>query len=102
SIDRTMRKIFLATLCCTVVLLVTYTGYRSYKTWKQRHMLSLARSFIAKSDARNAALSLDQVLDANPRNVEACRLMAELTEATRSPNAVLWRSRDRKSTRLNS
>jgi len=88
-----MRKLFLAALCCTAILLITYTGYRSYKTWKQRHLISMARTFISKGDSRNAMLSVSQALKAAPWNVEACRLMAELAEAERLPNALAWRSR---------
>src|SRR5204862_6540894 len=85
--------LFLAALCCTAILLITYTGYRSYKTWKQRHLISMARAFISKGDSRNAMLSVSQALKAAPWNVEACRLMAELAEAERLPNALAWRSR---------
>jgi Flp pilus assembly protein TadD len=88
-----MRKLFIILLCCTAALLGAYASYRGYKVWKQSHMVSLARSFIAKGDGKNALLSLGQALRSNPRNVEACRLMAELTEAAGSPAVLLWRSR---------
>lgn len=55
--------------------------------------MSMARQFSAKSDTRNALLSLQQVLRFNIRNVEACRMMAGLTEAARSPAALVWRHR---------
>ena len=50
--------------------------YRSYKSWKQNHLLTLAREFLAQSDGRNAVVALAEVLRANPRNLEATRLMA--------------------------
>jgi Flp pilus assembly protein TadD len=87
-----MRKTLIVLLCCTAALLSGYAGYRGYKVWKQNHMLSMARNFLAKSDGRNALLCLNQALRSNPQNIEACRLMAELAEATRSPSALLWRS----------
>ena len=88
-----MRKILVILLCCTTVLLAGYVGLRTYSSWKQTHLLALAREFAAKSDLRSAVLSANQALLANPRNLEACRFMAELAETNSSPEAVLWRSR---------
>jgi tetratricopeptide (TPR) repeat protein len=47
---------------------------------------------VAKSDERSL-LSLQQALRFNPQNVEASRLMANLTESSRSPSALVWRHR---------
>src|SRR4051794_6350761 len=88
-----MRKLAIALVGCTVILLASYAGYRGYKVWKRDHQITMARQFIAKSDTRNAVLSLQQVLAANPRNIEATRMMAELMEASRSQRALIWRSR---------
>ncbi len=88
-----MRKIVIILLCLTAVLLAGYASHRGYRVWKQHHMMTLARGFIAKSDGRSALLSLQQVLRSNPRHLEATRLMADLTEAARSPSALLWRNR---------
>ena len=88
-----MRKILVILLCCTTVLLAGYVGLRAYRSWKQTHLLSLARQFAAKDDLRNAVLSLGEVLRANPRNIDACRLMAAMAETNNSPETVLWRSR---------
>src|SRR5690348_4171899 len=88
-----MRKILIILLCCTVVLMAGYVGLRAYRSWKQAHLLSLAREFAAKSDVRNAVLAAQQALRTNPRNVDACRFMAELAETNFAPEAVLWRSR---------
>jgi predicted Zn-dependent protease len=56
-------------------------------------MVSLARQYLEKGDGRNAMLCLQQALRANPKNLDAVRLMAGLMEASRSPGALLWRSR---------
>jgi tetratricopeptide (TPR) repeat protein len=88
-----MRKILLIVLCCTAALLAGYAGYRSYKVWKQEHFMRLAREFLAKPDVRNAALCLNKVLRSNPQHLDAMRLMANLTEAGRSPSTLLWRAR---------
>lgn len=88
-----MRKIIIILSCFTAVLLAGYGGYRGLTVWKEKHLLAMARNFLAKSDSRNAQLSLQQALVANPKNVEANRLMAQLAEAGHSQSALLYRSR---------
>jgi Flp pilus assembly protein TadD len=88
-----MRKWIMIFGLCVATLMAVYGGYRGYRVWKQKHMLALAHEFLAKSDGRNAALSLQEVLRVNPVNLEATRLMAQLAEAARSPSALIWRSR---------
>ena len=80
-------------LSCVGVLLAGYAGYRGYKVWKNKHLMSVGREFLAKSDRRNAALSAQEVLRSDPKNVDATRVMAQLAEASRSPAALFWRSR---------
>jgi tetratricopeptide (TPR) repeat protein len=88
-----MRKLFTILTCCIVLLLLGYAGFRGYQVWKQSHGLAMARSFYDKGDARSAILSIQQVLHVNPRNIEACRMMANLSEAARSPSTLVWRQR---------
>ncbi|HUC85589.1 MAG TPA: hypothetical protein VL970_10390, partial [Candidatus Acidoferrales bacterium] len=70
-----------------------YFGYRAYLSARQAHLINQAQLYLAKSDVKRALLCLQRVLKSNPRNVEACRLMGELSEAVRSPGALIWRSR---------
>jgi predicted Zn-dependent protease len=88
-----MRKTFIIIFCCIAVLLAGYAGYRGYNVWKSSHLMGLAHQFLAKADGRNALLCVQQVLRSNPRNLDATRVMAQLTEAARLPTALLWRSR---------
>ena len=88
-----MRKTIIAIACCIVLLLLGYAGFRGYQVWKQNHWLVMAKNFAAKDDARNEILCLQQLLRLNPRNLEACRMMAGLTEAVHSPSALIWRQR---------
>ena len=71
-----MRKIFIIILCCVAGLLSGYAGYRGYKVWKNKHLISVGREFLAKSDRRNAALSAQEVLRSDPKNLDATRVMA--------------------------
>jgi predicted Zn-dependent protease len=88
-----MRKMFIVLFSCIAVLLAGYVGYRGYKVWKNKRLVSLGHDFLVKSDRRNAALSVQAVLRSDPKNVDATRMMAALAEESRSPSAVLWRSR---------
>jgi Tfp pilus assembly protein PilF len=70
-----------------------YAGYRAYLSARQSHLIKQAQHYLVKSDVKKATLCLQRVLRSNPKNVDACRLMAELSEAGRSPVALVWRSR---------
>jgi predicted Zn-dependent protease len=84
---------FIFVLCCVAVLLAGYASYRGYRVWKNKHLMNLGHEFLAKSDARNAVLSVQEVLHSDPNNLDATRMMAQLAEASRLPTALLWRSR---------
>ena len=86
-----MRKLVIALSACVVLLLLGYTSYRGFQVWKQSHGIAMAKGFIAKQDVRSALLALQPVLLANPRNVEASRLMAALMEAEQMPGSLAWR-----------
>lgn len=88
-----MRKVIIIFVCVIVVLLLGYSGYRGYELWKQSHWMSLAKGFAAKGDAHEEFLCLEQALAFNSKNVEACRMMANLAEASHSPGALIWRQK---------
>ncbi len=88
-----MRKITIVISILIVLLLVGFTGWRGYKVWKQDHWLKLAHEFAAKGDGRNEILCLRQALALNSQSAEACRLMADLADATHSDAALVWRQR---------
>jgi hypothetical protein len=88
-----MRKIIIILLCCTILLLLGYCSYRAYELWKQGHWMTLAMQYAEKKDAKNELLCLEQALKANPRNVEACRMIANLASAAGSPSALTWREK---------
>jgi cytochrome c-type biogenesis protein CcmH/NrfG len=88
-----MRKLFIVLIAITMTLLAGYAGYRSYKVWKQKHLLAMARDFMSHSDTRDALLALRQAIASNPFNVEASRLAAEVCQAGGSPETLRWRAR---------
>jgi cytochrome c-type biogenesis protein CcmH/NrfG len=88
-----MRKIIIILSFCIGLLLLGYSGYRGYQVWKQSHGMAMARAFFAKGDSRNTILSLQAVLHTNPRNIDACRMIAGLEEAVRDQGSLVWRER---------
>lgn len=70
-----------------------FASYRSYMSARQSRLVKTAEENLANSDPRKALICLQLALRHNNGDVEACRLMAQLAEAERSPAALLWRSR---------
>jgi hypothetical protein len=88
-----MRKIIVILVSCTILLLLGYCGYRAYEVWKQGHWMTLAAQYADKNDTQNELIALKQALQANPRNVEACRMTANLASVAGSPSALTWREK---------
>ena len=75
------------------VLVFWFYGRPAYRNHKENRSLDQTKRFLARGDLRSASLSARQTLQANPRNVEACRIIAELAERSRSPHLLDWRRR---------
>src|SRR5713101_5840702 len=65
----------------------------AYRQYKEKRSLAQTTRFLARGDFRNASLSARQTLQGNPRNLDACRIMAELAQRSRSPHLLDWRRR---------
>ncbi len=66
-------------------------GVRYYGEFKEQRRMVQARNFFEAGKYRDAHLTAQLILRANPQNVEACRIMAELTERARDPSTLAWR-----------
>lgn len=88
-----VRRLIVGCIIIAVVLGGAYEARRAYRNVRQARLLRQAHAFLAKSEPRKALLCIQNVLRANPKNVDACRLMADLLELGQSPAALLWRSR---------
>ncbi|HTR40306.1 MAG TPA: hypothetical protein VMH87_01650 [Pseudomonadales bacterium] len=88
-----MRKIIIIFACGIILLLLGYCGHRAYKVWKQEHWVTLAKQYAEKKDIQNELLALKQALQTDPRNIEACRMMANLASAAGSPAALTLREK---------
>jgi tetratricopeptide (TPR) repeat protein len=89
-----MKKAILAITAVAVVCLGLWFFARpAYKHHCETRAVEQARGYLAKGDYRNASLSARQALRINPLNLEACRIMADLAERSRSPYILDWRRR---------
>lgn len=80
----------------TVVLALAaggFFGFKQYKSWRQKGLIEKARACMEKADYRNASLCARQAVKADPADVGACRVLADLAEIGRSTNALFWRRR---------
>src|SRR6266536_1192526 len=90
---RILRKVFRYALVVGLLALGGYGAYYGYVSTRQARLISQARGYLAKSNTTTALLCLRHALSYNPRHLETCRAMAEVSEKIGSPAAVLWRSR---------
>ena len=93
-----MKKVILASVAAVIGLLclgfcLWFFGLPAYRRHRETQAMEQARSYLAKADYRNASLSARQALRANPLNLEACRIMADLAERSRSPYLLDWQRR---------
>ena len=90
---RTVKKCLYAVLILGLLASGGYGGYCWYMVLRQTHLIQQARQFLIAFDLKDALLCLERALQHNPKDPNACRLMADYTEATHSPSALIWRSR---------
>jgi tetratricopeptide (TPR) repeat protein len=90
---RILRNLTVGIVALGLVLGGAYGARHVYRSLRQARLLKQAKAYLAKADPRKAFLSVQGVLRANPKNIDACRLMADLLEQGQSPAALLWRSK---------
>src|ERR1700722_11621816 len=83
------RSLWVVFILCLLAV-SCYGGRRWYRVFRQHRLVRQAHGFVALSDWKNAALCLERALLYNPKDPEACRLMAELAQETHSPSALIW------------
>lgn len=84
------KRLILAGILVGLGVVGFWLGRPAYRQWKQDRLLALAREAMARGDLREAGLAARQTLKVNPGNLEACRLMAQITESLRLPAALDW------------
>jgi cytochrome c-type biogenesis protein CcmH/NrfG len=94
KIERSIIKIILWTIG-VIVLLVGggILGHREYRNWQQRRLIAEADALVHQGDYKRASLGARRVLQINPDNAEACRIMARISEKAGLRSALEWRRR---------
>ena len=80
-------------ILCAIVLLIAlgWGGREAFLRLQEYRMMKQARLAAEKHDDRWAAIAARKVFDLNPKNSEACRLMADILERQGASSAVAWR-----------
>ncbi len=91
--SRLLKVLLIGAVVGVLLLAGAYGGYRVYKNTRQAKLVKQARGYLAKSELRQAMLVLQRAIRSNGKDVEACRLLADVAETGRSPAALIWRSR---------
>ncbi len=86
-----LQKVLIFVAVMLLVAVAGWSGRRAYKKYAENRLLTQARQYEAKKDWRNTNLCLDRVLQLDPLNVEACRMIADLLESAGSPATLSWR-----------
>lgn len=88
-----MRKLIVVAVLVGLLGGAVFLSVRPYRAWRHSQQMQMARSFAAAGDYRSALIALQQALVTDARDVEACRMMAELSEMSGAPVALSWRQR---------
>jgi Flp pilus assembly protein TadD len=76
---------------CGLAAILAFGSYRGYGVWRKRHLSQQAQDFYARQDYKSAVLVARHVLQLDPKNVAACRIMAETAELAGKREAISWR-----------
>src|SRR4051794_28241137 len=76
-----------------LVAILAFGGFRGYQAWHKKHLSKQTRDFFARGDYQSAVLVARHLLQLDPDNVAACRVMAETAELAGNQEALTWRER---------
>ena len=87
DVERRFLKVWIVAgvVGAIILALAYYPGRSLYRHLKETRGVAQARVFLAKGDYRNAWLSARQALLVNSNNVQACLIMAKVSDAAHSP-----------------
>jgi len=79
--------------CAIIVALLAgaWLARPLYRNWKKQRYLAQAVAALNRADYKSAAFSARQVRVLDPSNLEAARVLAEITDRLRSPEVIAWR-----------
>jgi predicted Zn-dependent protease len=76
---------------CGLAAILALGSYRGYGAWRKRHLSQQAQDFFAHKDYASAVLVARHVLQLDPKNIAACRVMAETADLAGKREALSWR-----------
>ena len=87
-----IRPLWVVVALVVVVILFfgSRWGSRKYSQYQQAHLMQQAKEFESKGDYRSAIVSVRRVLQLNPNNLEAVRMIALQADRFNSPVALQW------------
>lgn len=68
-------------------------GLRVYRNYRTEHLAKQAEQFAAAGDFKSGVLVARRLLALDPKNLIACRAMAEMAEKSARPDAIEWRKK---------
>lgn len=78
---------------CLLLAALAFGGYRGYGVWRKRHLSKQTQDFYARGDYQSAVLVARRLLQRDPDNLAACRVMADTAELAGRSEALTWRER---------
>src|SRR3954465_12497170 len=94
KIERSILKVIIWTV--GLILLVSVggvVGYKQFRAWQQRRLIAEGNALVVQGDYRRASLDARRLLQINPNNAEACRILARIAGKAGSGGALEWRRR---------
>lgn len=76
---------------CGLAAILALGGYQGYGVWRKRHLSQQAQEFFAHKDYQSAVLVARHLLQLDPKNIAACRIMAETADLAGKREALSWR-----------
>ena len=76
-----------------VIAGIAFGGYRGYGVWRKSHLSKQSQDFFARGDYQSAVLVARRLLQRDPNNLPACRVMADTGELAGRSEALTWRER---------
>ena len=90
--ERTYIKLIMGSLGALIVfVLICWGGFHFYQHWQEGHLVRQSAAFLSGGDVKTASLYARRALQLNPQNVDATRLIAQMSEKTGDRAALDWR-----------
>lgn len=78
---------------CTMLAALIFGGSLGYRALRENHLEKQTRAFFQSGDYQSAVLVARHLLQLDPNNAAACRVMADTAELAGREEALSWRQR---------